>query len=195
MANAPFLDAPEGSPWLDGPILRAVQSHNIFADSKDFVDSPLVVSPAEAWRRWQALPQPPDEVAVRAFVAGSFGPPGGGLEAWAPPDYDPSPPLLSRLPRGTVRDWASALNGMWSKLGRRLSAEVRAAPERTTLLPASHGFIVPGGRFREAYCARSLGSNLGPPRSPRASESDLFFLLCRLGLVLGHIGLAHGGYA
>ena len=30
-------------------------------------------------------------------------------------------------------------------------AATLAAPERSTLLPAKHGFIIPGGRFREAY--------------------------------------------
>ena len=136
--------------WIAGPILTTIQSANVFKDCKDFVDSPLVVSPDEAWRRWDALPNKSSE-ALTAFVNTTFAAPGGELASWHPPDFEPSPPLLAKLPAGQVRDWASKLNEMWSELGRRVSPSVLSAPDRTTLLPAAHGFVVPGGRFREAY--------------------------------------------
>jgi len=138
--------------WHDGPILAAVQQAGLFADSKDFVDSPLRVSPDEAWRRWKELPQPASDEQLSEFVASTFGAPGEGIEPWTPTDHEASPPLLARLPAGPARRWAAALNDMWPALGRQLSAEVRAHPERTTLLAvASRGFVVPGGRFRECY--------------------------------------------
>ena len=136
--------------WTSGPILAAVQQAGLFDDSKDFVDSPLLVSPDECWARWNKL-VPSREEDLRAFVNETFGAPGHDLEAWTPTDYQASPLLLARLPAGTIRDWAAALNDLWPKLGRRLSNTTLAHPERTTLLPVRHGFIIPGGRFRESY--------------------------------------------
>ena len=124
---------------------------SLYNDSKDFVDSPLLVSPDECARRWSALPQPPPEPVLRDFLRQTFGPPGGGLVDWDPADHQPEPALLARLPAGPVREWARALNDLWPNLTRRVSDSVLAAPERTTLSPVRHGFVVPGGRFREAY--------------------------------------------
>ena len=139
-------------PYAFSPsILAAVQAAKIFADCKDFVDSPLLVSPDEAWRRWEALKEPPSLEELKLFVNSTFGPPGGELTMWHPPDHKASPPLLARLPAGPAREWAAKLNDMWIQLGRRVDSAVLAAPERTTLLPATHGFVVPGGRFRECY--------------------------------------------
>ena len=137
------------------PILAAVQTARIFNDSKDFVDAPLAVSPAVALERFRALPggasDPNYTASLKYFVDQTFGPPGGWLDAWRPPDHHSDPNLLNRIPAGPLRDWARALNDMWPQLGRRMSAEALAHPERTTLLPCVHGFVVPGGRFREAY--------------------------------------------
>ena len=134
-----------------GEILDAVQSAGIFRDSKDFVDSPLLVPPEECWKRWRAMPRPVTTEAIRAFVSSTFGPPGHDLVQWVPTDHTDSPAMLRRLPAGLLRDFASGLNGLWASLGRRLSNATLAHPELTTLLPARHPFIVPGGRFREAY--------------------------------------------
>ena len=143
--------SPEPEIWCSGPILEAVQRANIFADCKHFVDSPLLVEPQECWRRWHALPQPVPPDALSAFVNETFGPPGHDLDPWSPPDHQTTPELLARLPAGAVRDWAAALNNLWPVLGRKLSDATLAHPARTTLLPVRHPFVVPGGRFREAY--------------------------------------------
>jgi len=136
--------------WTAGPILEAVQAARLFNDSKDFVDCPLHVDPDECWRRWDELQQPVAPAALEAFVASTFGPPGGGLEPWSPPDHTSEPPLLARLVEPEL-SWARHLNDLWPVLGRRVSAETLAAPQRTSLLAARHGFVIPGGRFREAY--------------------------------------------
>ncbi|KAL3908685.1 MAG: hypothetical protein SGPRY_009703, partial [Prymnesium sp.] len=136
--------------WCSGPILQAVQAAGLFADSKDFVDSPLLVPPSECWRRWTLLPHPPSPASLQRFVASTFGPPGGGLEAWWPPDFREDPPLLSHL-SGPERDWARQLHHLWPRLTRRTAPSVLSSPEMTSLLPSPHGFVVPGGRFREAY--------------------------------------------
>ena len=99
------------------------------------------------------MPQPPSAEQLRSFVASVFTtePGAGQLEPWHPEDHHPAPALLARLPAGAVREWGAAINGLWPQLGRRLTKEAARHPERHTLLELSHGVIVPGGRFREAY--------------------------------------------
>eukprot|EP00965_Chrysotila_dentata_P206953 6183837-Pleurochrysis_carterae.AAC.1 len=137
--------------WCEGPILQAVHQFNLYKDCKDFVDSPLRVDPAEAWKRWNALPKPVTEDSVRTFIKGAFGEPGSELLPWSPPDYRERPELLERLPQGEVRKWARSLNSMWSQLGRTIAPSVRESPGRSTLLLVPNPLIVPGGRFREGY--------------------------------------------
>ena len=132
------------------PILAAVQTAGIFNDSKDFVDAPLLVDPETCWMRWKALPQPIPKNMLQRFVDETFGKPESLLTPWTPPDFVEEPPMLSRLVEGGhMQAWAKELNAMWLKLGRKVPTDL--ARDRTTLLPAAHGFVVPGGRFREAY--------------------------------------------
>ena len=132
------------------PILAAVQTAGIFNDSKDFVDAPLLVDPETCWTRWNALPQPIPKSMLQRFVDETFGKPESLLTPWTPPDFVEEPPMLSRLVEGGhMQAWAKELNAMWLKLGRKVPTDL--ARDRTTLLPAAHGFVVPGGRFREAY--------------------------------------------
>ena len=132
------------------PILVAVQTASLFNDSKDFVDAPLLVDPDVCWERWSKLPQPVPRSTLQTFVDTTFGKPDNLLVPWRPPDFTEDPPLLDRLPAsGKLRPWAKALNGLWLELGRKVPEDLPA--HRSTLLPVAHGFIVPGGRFREAY--------------------------------------------
>ena len=177
-------------PFLSGPILAAVQAASIFPDCKTFVDLSLLVPPAECWRCWEELSQPPSEEQLRRFVASVFSaePGEGQLEPWWPEDHQPAPALLSRLPAGAVREWASAVNGLWPLLGRRLSAEAARRPDRHTLLELSHGVIVPGGRFREAYYWDSYWVVLGllavdMDATARGLVSNLLECVARHGFV------------
>ena len=120
--------------WCSGPILEAVQSARLFPDSKTFVDSPLLVPPDECWQRWDALPQPVPRDALAAFVEATFGPPGHDLVEWTPPDHKQSPALLTRLPAGTVQDWAAAL-----------VAEAEAAAETEAAAAASRSASTSNG--------------------------------------------------
>ena len=106
--------------WCSGPILQAVQTAKLFEDSKDFVDCPLLVDPDECWRRWESLEQPVTLADLKKFVAQTFGPPGGGLQPWLPPDYSNEPALLHRLAE-PERSWARELNGLWKVLGRQVT--------------------------------------------------------------------------
>ena len=39
----------------------------------------------------------------------------------------------------------------WRDLGRQIKSDVASHPEKYSLIPLDHPFIVPGGRFREMY--------------------------------------------
>ena len=126
LANMP---KPSAEIWCSGPILQAVQTAKLFEDSKDFVDCPLLVDPDECWRRWESLEQPVTLGELKKFMVETFGPPGGGLEPWLPPDFRDEPSLLQKLTEPD-RSWARELNGLWKVLGRQVTAEtlkVRAA--------------------------------------------------------------------
>ena len=68
-----------------------------------------------------------------------------------PTDYTPNPQILSRIADDEIRNFASELVAIWPKLARKVKQEVLDTPELYTLLPMEHGFIVPGGRFKEFY--------------------------------------------
>lgn len=89
--------------------------------------------------------------AVRAFVGKWFGPPGSDLLPWTPPDWTAAPPVLAVIRDPELRRWAGSLNARWKELGRRVDRSVQAEPSRHSLLWLEHGFVVPGGRFRESY--------------------------------------------
>ena len=46
---------------------------------------------------------------------------------------------------------AKDLHRRWRDLGRQIKSEVKNSPEKYSLIPLEHPFIVPGGRFREMY--------------------------------------------
>ena len=48
-------------------------------------------------------------------------------------------------------NFAKDLHGRWKHLGRQIKSEVKLNPEKYSLIPLEHPFIVPGGRFREMY--------------------------------------------
>ena len=48
-------------------------------------------------------------------------------------------------------NFAKDLHRRWRDLGRQIKSEVMSSPEKYSLIPLQHPFIVPGGRFREMY--------------------------------------------
>eukprot|EP00632_Arachnochrysis_sp_CCMP2950_P011802 CAMPEP_0185695030 /NCGR_PEP_ID=MMETSP1164-20130828/4272_1 /TAXON_ID=1104430 /ORGANISM="Chrysoreinhardia sp, Strain CCMP2950" /LENGTH=656 /DNA_ID=CAMNT_0028361889 /DNA_START=78 /DNA_END=2045 /DNA_ORIENTATION=+ len=117
--------------YCGGPLLAAVQSVGLFADSKTFVDMPLLDDPEAVARAFEALsPQSQrDPETLRAFVARYFGAPSAELERWTPDDWTPRPRKLVRAVDPVRRAWALDLNERWKDLGRRVVGAAADASE------------------------------------------------------------------
>lgn len=89
----------------------------------------------------------PSKAQVTQFVEDNFRSI-NELLPWNPPDWQANPPILKRIEDIHFRDWLHHLNGIWKDLARQVSSDVIQHPERHSLIPVEHGFIVPGGRFR-----------------------------------------------
>ncbi|CAB0019523.1 unnamed protein product [Nesidiocoris tenuis] len=74
------------------------------------------------------------------------------LEKWVPAGWQPHPKIIDRIRAPEYKYFAKELNHLWLKLGRKMSKNVMAeSGGQTSLIYVPHGFIVPGGRFRELY--------------------------------------------
>lgn len=134
-----------------GDLLRVVQMARIFNDSKTFVDMRLQKDEADVLQAFKALPDNPSNDQVFKFVKDNFLPAGDDLGEWSPPDWRENPEFIDRIKDANLRDFASKLNELWKKLGRKISDEARQNPARSSLILVKNPFIVPGGRFREYY--------------------------------------------
>uniref|UniRef100_A0A0A9Y0X3 Trehalase n=1 Tax=Lygus hesperus TaxID=30085 RepID=A0A0A9Y0X3_LYGHE len=142
----------------DGPILHAVQMSNVFPDCKTFVDMNVKTSiPAihDAWKTIAAQygDQPVATKTILKFLQDHFETVEGDsqLEKWVPTDWKPNPKILEKVEDPEYKYFAKELNLLWLKLGRKMNAKVQTESNKTTLLYVPHGFIIPGGRFRELY--------------------------------------------
>jgi alpha,alpha-trehalase len=127
--------------------------------------------PTPAFRLARVEGTTTDFEEVRRFLLEHFDfAPGGDLLPWVPPD---APQL--ELPKNTLSEqpgrdgvfidiwqwikprypdgatWLVDMVSRWRNLGRQTSPLVYREPERFSLLPLRHPFVVAGGRFRECY--------------------------------------------
>lgn len=125
--------------------------------SKVFVDMPLLVDPDEAEDAFAALPAACRDgrenctSELRGILDRLFASPGSDMDLWTPADWAADPPFLAGVADARLRAWGREVHAIWKVLGRRVSPAVAEHPERHSLLPLPHGFVVPGGRFREVY--------------------------------------------
>lgn len=73
--------------FCDGPLLASVQNASIFSDSKEFVDRPLLDSPANILAAFGNLSDPTNVTVLREFVEKWTLDAGSDLEMWDPPDW------------------------------------------------------------------------------------------------------------
>ncbi|XP_065920770.1 trehalase-like isoform X2 [Dysidea avara] len=111
---------------------------------------PLKFDPSTVLDNFSRLPTPPTDEQLRQFVAGNFNST-PDLVNWQPPDWVERPAFVDSIRDEQLRQWALNLTAIWPKLGRQLSPDVHANPQRHSLLPVPNPFIVAGGRFSEFY--------------------------------------------
>lgn len=177
--------------YCSGDLLHKVQLARIFPDSKTFVDLKLTRSENETLTDFAQLMQDtnknPSRDQLAGFVDDHFME-GNELAPWMPPDFDPDPPILEQIVDLKLKQFAKSVIGIWAKLGRRVDHEVIEHPERYSFLYVPHGFIVPGGRFKELYYWDSfwmvrglLISNMTD--TARGMIENLLYLVDKLGYI------------
>ncbi|MGH8262369.1 MAG: alpha,alpha-trehalase TreF [Steroidobacterales bacterium] len=132
---------------LYGELFVEVQSNGLLGDSKTFADAEARAAPESIVADFQRERQRPD-FDLKAFVVRHFN---------LPADRSDSSPLKPEA------DVADHIDRLWDVLTR--------APEPprpySSLLPLSHPYVVPGGRFREIYYWDSYFTMLGLEASHR----------------------------
>ncbi|KAG7395858.1 hypothetical protein PHYBOEH_003104 [Phytophthora boehmeriae] len=157
--------------YCRGPLLHTVQTANVFADSKYFVDMPIKANSSafdilvDFQRRQLAMtnyhPNARDthKRQLRRFIDDHFDPPGTDLLPITPFDYQAQflPPMVAEIQDGELRDWAFELHKIWQTLGRIHNPSVKGSllrprkSEDPSIYRPANVLIVPGGRFRESY--------------------------------------------
>ena len=136
-----------------GDLLHTVQMARIFNDSKTFVDMRLQSDEADVLQAFKAL-GPSANISkeqVIKFVNENFHPVGHDLQQWTPLDWRENPAFIDHIKDKNLKTFASKLNELWKKLGRKITDEARMNPARSSLILVANPFVVPGGRFREYY--------------------------------------------
>jgi alpha,alpha-trehalase len=140
-----------------GKLLETVQAAHLHADSKTFVDRPLLMPPSEVLAAFAALPEQPGREELSAFVEAHFGVAGSDLHPHTQVDWSPAPPaVIAALRNDTLRAFLLEMHAAWPSLGRVTSPDVLRHPGRHSLLSQPFPLVVPGGRFREAYAWDAL---------------------------------------
>ena len=136
--TSPSPDPPQ---VLFKDLFVAVQSAQIYSDSKTFADAVPKSAPDEILKIYHAE-KPDSPAALKRFVDAHFILPSHIGETPSPPD---------RVSIGTHID------GLWSVLTRTSTT----APPYSSLLTLPEPFVVPGGRFLEMYYWDSYFTMLG----------------------------------
>uniref|UniRef100_A0AC34G327 Trehalase n=1 Tax=Panagrolaimus sp. ES5 TaxID=591445 RepID=A0AC34G327_9BILA len=166
--------------YCNGQILEAVNNAELFEDSKDFVDMPLIFSPDETIKNFTRIfgknkLEKINKRRLKRFIDSHFRPPGEEFIDCIPQDWIEYPENFKKIKDSELREWAIAINKEWKTLCKNVDDDVSEHPEKYSLLPSKREVFVPGGRFREAYNWDSYWINLGMLRSgmTHSAESTL----------------------
>jgi alpha,alpha-trehalase len=153
-----------------GSLFSDVQLTGIFSDSKEFVDARPRVAPATIEARYDSARGTPG-FTLRAFVEQNFDmpKPAGGGDGYR-----------TVASQGMV----AHVNALWTVLTRSPDT----SDPRSSLIPLSKPYVVPGGRFREIYYWDSYFTMLGLVQSGRTDlVKNMLDNFAQLINTLGHI--------
>uniref|UniRef100_A0AC35TH43 Trehalase n=1 Tax=Rhabditophanes sp. KR3021 TaxID=114890 RepID=A0AC35TH43_9BILA len=141
--------------YCSGKLLESVMYHELYNDSKTYVDKPLRFDPNQTIADFLAkFPMDVKEIKkaeLRQFVDQYFFEDGHELDDCILEDWTEHPAPLKNIQDNDLREWAYQLNGIWKDLCRKTKPDVYANPQRYSLIALPHEFIVPGQRFQESY--------------------------------------------
>lgn len=140
--------APRTPQVLFKDLFIAVQTAQVFPDSKTFADAVPKSAPSVILARFHAAKKPMSKEALSEFVSDNF-----VLPSQA------SGPKVSAETVGIGRH----IDMLWDQLTRSSTT----APRYSSLLPLPEPYVVPGGRFRELYYWDSYFTMLGLAESGR----------------------------
>lgn len=123
------------------PLYEAVQTSGLFPDSKFFPDCAPKSDPAAILEQYEQSKNQVD-FDLKKFMEAHFE---------FPPEFAPGY-------QSAERPILQHLDSLWDVLKREPTTNNQ---QRTTLIPLSHPYIVPGGRFREIYYWDSYFTMLG----------------------------------
>ncbi|VDP06222.1 unnamed protein product [Heligmosomoides polygyrus] len=142
--------------YCNGTLLMAVNFHELYNDSKTFVDMPMKHDPEYVLEKFNVefgnvTIENIDKALLKAFVDDHFSPAGSEMLPCTPSDWHPQPSKLMAIADPQLREWALKLNAIWLSLCRKIDPAIESYSSRYSLLYLPHIFIMPGGRFREFY--------------------------------------------
>uniref|UniRef100_A0AAF5Q4F9 Trehalase n=1 Tax=Wuchereria bancrofti TaxID=6293 RepID=A0AAF5Q4F9_WUCBA len=140
--------------YCSGPILTAMNLHQVEMDSKTFVDRPLKADPDVVLQEFEKEFGKTKVANISAqklinFRDRFFGEPGTELKDCVIPEWKELPPKIARIKDENLKRFALFLNQRWKDLCRQMTRIEN--PKQNSLIEVPHPFIVPGGRFREFY--------------------------------------------
>lgn len=140
--------------YCDSDLLHFVQMARLYPDSKTFVDFHLKYDQQTTLNNFEELMietnRNPSKEQIQQFVDDNFDS-GNEIEDWTPNDFVENPKFLDKINDEKLREFGKDVHLIWPTLGRKIKQEVLDNPEQYSLIPVSHGFIIPGGRFKEIY--------------------------------------------
>ncbi|EYC31570.1 hypothetical protein Y032_0004g2221 [Ancylostoma ceylanicum] len=142
--------------YCNSTLLMAVNYHELYNDSKTFVDMPMKNDPDYVLEKFnEAFGNISVEAINRTkllqFVDEHFSPPGSEMLPCTPDDWNPQPAKLMSIVDPQLRGWALKLNAIWRTLCKRIDPAIENSSARYSLIYLPNIFIMPGGRFREFY--------------------------------------------
>jgi len=153
-----------------GPLFPVVQLAGVFDDSKTFVDARPKLAPADIVKAFMA------ERSVTGF----------NLRAFVERDFEIPHPIAAGADfrTDTMQTMEEHIKALWPVLTR----EPDAVDARSSLIPLSHPYVVPCGRFREVYYWDSYFTMLGLVQSGRTDlVRDMLDNFAHLISTVGHI--------
>lgn len=149
----PWCEGRPGSRiYCPGEILQTVQLAALYEDSKTFVDKPTTASEDEVVDAFYANVKPNGTVAsLVEWIETYFGGEGLDIVPTELQGFVEEPPFLEEVQEPLFRGWLQIVHSYWNGLVRVNVQNNTCEDCVSSLIPLNHSFVVPGGRFREAY--------------------------------------------